>query len=211
MNETIFYGESNAYKYVLNKVKRKFATLNLKQLHYIKEQLKLRHDIAELRTLKASINSRLERFKNYTPIGIFVTVLFTSFFTALASLAMTYINFSTNAFILYAKGDFDKSTNIDMKKAFEEVLSKDKSGESFLSRIFTENMTTYFQMWGLFLFILVIGIVIYYYRMNKACKINFIIEQALEEKIEEGNIKQSTKKDETEENEIFIEHHVLTS
>jgi hypothetical protein len=172
-----FKGHKNAESYILKTFKpwwELFGWLNLYELDCLKENLKLCHDANQLRTIKASINSQCERYKNFTPIGVWITIGFSSFLATIASLLISFLNVSTNVLLTYKKTRLDNGRSLDMNSIMED-----------LSKIVLSNYEGYFKVFFTVILFLGVAIVWYYFKLNRLLKLNSIVEQALEEKSKE--------------------------
>lgn len=182
----MFLNADSAYDYVMLKVKQKFSFLDLKQLTFIKNKLKQRHNINELRTLKADINSLFEKKKNFGPSSMGCSIIFTALFAALATLAVTITTFLTNILIAYAKGEIKEDRLPNDLKNFNGDWT------SMMQQIIDSNLGFYLKTLLLISLFIIAYVFLYNWRYQRIAKVNYIIEQALEEKIEEtkkNNIK----------------------
>ncbi|MCR8985982.1 hypothetical protein NW801_13220 [Brevibacillus laterosporus] len=180
MNLGVKFSKKKASTYVLEDVRGSFFPgvkrwLTLNQLDYIKNQLIQYHTKSELRTLKACINSQVEKRKQF-PIGVLMTVCFTTVFSFLVGIFIVILNTTTSLISLVASKD------LISKEELNDFINKEASKVIF--KALKTNMATYFEIFG-FVLLLALGILVWYYwRLGVLLKISYIIEESIEEKTE---------------------------
>lgn len=180
MNLGVKFSKKKASTYVLEDVRGNFFPgikrwLTLNQLDYIKNQLIQYHTKSELRTLKACINSQVEKRKQF-PIGVVMTVCFTTFFSFLVGILIVILNTTTSLISLVA------SKNLQSKEEFNEFINHEV--DKVLLKALETNILSYFKIF-VFALLLALAILIWYYwRLGILLKINYVIEQSIEEKTE---------------------------
>jgi hypothetical protein len=180
-----FQGYMDGVEYMLKQINKRFyISLNLKQLSILKQKL-LSLSISDLRTLRASLNAGFNKNSNFTPLGIFLNVLFSGCFTILASYCITSINFGTNMYIQFLGGGF-KTKGDTLSLQLHKLLQQDFENKSIVEvfqKVFFDNLGSYFQLFGFFLVAVFIYIIFYYFKANRISKLKFILDEALEEKL----------------------------
>ncbi|OAJ73398.1 hypothetical protein AYJ08_14360 [Brevibacillus sp. SKDU10] len=180
MNLGVKFSKNKASTYILEDVRGSFFPgikrwLTLDQLDYIKNQLIQKHTKSELRTLKACINSQVEKRKQF-PIGVVMTVCFTTFFSFLVAILIVSLNTTTSFISLIA------SKTLQSKEEFNEFINNEVG--KVLLKALENNMLSYFKMFGSALLLALAILIWYYWRLGILLKINYVIEQSIEEKTE---------------------------
>jgi hypothetical protein len=179
--------EISGKDHLLNVVKNPFSLLNLKELSLMKRRLVSNYSESEIRSLRIDINARYQRYVNFNAFGIFLTVLFTGSFTMLSSYAIASFNFGLSLITDFFKGSYERQDKDQIKNSFEELLKKDfeeQGVQEVIKTVVANNLGSYFQLLGFALLFVLILIIYYYFRFSKIAKLKFLLDEALDEKIQ---------------------------
>ncbi|MHC0038597.1 hypothetical protein [Pseudoneobacillus sp. C159] len=181
-----FKGFGDGKEYLLTIVKtRWFSPLTLYQLAQMKRRLVRNYSESELRTLRVSLNASHAKYSNFTPLGIFLTIMFSGCFSILSSFSMVAIQYGTNIYMEFLKGNFESNSENPLSYQLYQILQKDfndKNVFQVIQDVFISNISSYFQLFGVFLLAILGALIFYYVRFNKVSKLKFLIDEAIEEK-----------------------------
>jgi hypothetical protein len=156
-----------------------FGNINLGTLYKIKDDLIKNHDKSQLRSIKASINSQVELYKQANLILPILVLIFTVSF----SLATSFTSLAAKSLDLFPK---DKNNYVDVMNAYNKGIK-----DAF-------NINSY-NLICISLF-MTVGLYLYLERYKRITLLNNTVIEALEEKDE--CVKEDQRKNEDERKKL---------
>ncbi|EQB34801.1 hypothetical protein M948_20690 [Virgibacillus sp. CM-4] len=162
-----------------------FELIDYRRLVSIKINLKQK-DYAEIESLRAAINSELERLKHFAPMGIIITLIVTTFFAIFSNLIPTVNgwNRSVSSLALQQKIkslENQGHSNEDIANSLLNDFEVDEDfGELLQNRVnnfFMDILKTNFQVFLFVLIFLVLFWINHQIRISRLLKLKYIMDE----------------------------------